>query len=404
MRDNANEAHQRLIQARTAMILDMPFFGSLALRLELKADPACKTLWTDAISMGFNPSYVMDVAYAELVAVLCHEVLHVALGHTWRRGNRENRKWNKACDYAVNPMVRDAGMTVGKGWLLDDRYVAMSAEQIFNLLPPEDGGGDGEGESGDQPDGSASGQGSPGGGNPSGEAPSQDDGPSDFGPGEVRDYPVADKQAEAQAEWDVSIAQAASTAIRMGKLPGDMARFIKDLLRPKVDWRSLLQRFAQQSAMSDYSWRRPNPRYVVHGFYLPSIRSEEMGPMVIGVDTSGSIDQALIDAFAAEINAIAQAMKPEKVTVIYADARVQKVDVFGRDEPILINPKGGGGTSFRPVFDYVADQGGVPACLVYLTDMEGAFPDEAPGYPVLWASTSRHVITAPFGEVVPVEL
>src|SRR5208282_5738727 len=58
------------------------------------------------------------------------------------------------------------------------------------------------------------------------------------------------------------------------------------------------------AAKSDYAWTPPNRRHIARGLYLPSLRSETLGPVVVGVDTSGSIDDATLAAFAAEISAI----------------------------------------------------------------------------------------------------
>lgn len=123
--------------------------------------------------------------------------------------------------------------------------------------------------------------------------------------------------------------------------------------------------------------------------------------MVIAVDTSGSISQQILDDFAGEMQSIIDECQPERVHVIYCDADVQRVDVFERGESLEMNPAGGGGTDFRPVFAQVAADGVGPACLVYLTDTYGSFPQNAPDYPVLWASTDG--TNVPFGELIPIK-
>jgi predicted metal-dependent peptidase len=76
--------------------------------------------------------------------------------------------------------------------------------------------------------------------------------------------------------------------------------------------------------------------------------------------------------------------------------------VHRQDLPLKLVPVGGGGTDFRPAFDWVADRDLRPACLVYLTDLAcNRFPDP-PDYPVLWACMGEEEITPPFGEVVSV--
>ena len=79
----------RISKQRTALVLDQPFFGALALRLKVIEDPSCKTFWTDSVSIGYNPAYLASLNDLETRGVLAHEVLHVANGHCWRQGDRD---------------------------------------------------------------------------------------------------------------------------------------------------------------------------------------------------------------------------------------------------------------------------------------------------------------------------
>ena len=123
-----------------------------------------------------------------------------------------------------------------------------------------------------------------------------------------------------------------------------------------------------------------------------------MGELVIVVDTSGSIGREALEQFAGEIAAINQDAQPELIRVIYCDAAVQGVEEFSPSEPIRLSPKGGGGTDFVPPFRWVEEDGILPQCMIYLTDLCcHSFP-EPPDYPVLWVTDSQQV--APFGETL----
>jgi len=189
-----------------------------------------------------------------------------------------------------------------------------------------------------------------------------------------------------------------------GDLPASLDRFAKAAVEPRIDWKSVLRRFVQQAAKNDYNWTRPSARYLARGLYLPSLRSEAMGPIAVAVDTSGSIDQVTLDAFAAEINAVASEAQPERVVVLYCDARVHRTDVFERDEPVEMHPCGGGGTSHRPVMDAVDAMPEPPVCLICLTDLMTEHRAQPPEMPVLWATTSMAwADRVPYGEVVSLE-
>jgi hypothetical protein len=134
---------------------------------------------------------------------------------------------------------------------------------------------------------------------------------------------------------------------------------------------------------------------------LPSLYREGTGRLVIGVDTSGSISERELDQFAAEISAISDQAQPESIHVVYCDEAVTGVQEFGPSEPIELEPRGGEGTDFRPVFQWVEENGVEPACLIYLTDLDCTrYPAVPPNYPVLWVTSSRRA--APFGETVKI--
>lgn len=372
----------KVIAARTALVLEQPFFGALALKLEVVEDPSCETAWVDGRTLGFNPAFVESLQHKEVVGLVAHEVMHCAMGHPWRRDGRDSKKWNAACDFAINSVLGESGFSIPEGALRDPTFDGKAAEWIYDRMPSGDDGQDGQ-------QGGQGGQGDQ----------NQPDQPSDQ-PGEVRDAPP-DSAADAttEADWQQAVQQAAKVAKGRGELPGALDEFAKEAKRSRVDWKSVLRRFVQQAARADYSWTRPNPRFVAHGLYMPSLRSEEMGEIIVAVDTSASIDTVLLEQFAGEIVGIVEDLKPERLRVIYCDRHVHKVDEFERGDPIEIRAVGRGGTDLRPPFHTVDALGVAPACFIYLTDLDGTFPDHEPAYPVLWA-TDNKTRTAPFGEVV----
>lgn len=369
-----SSAKQMMTAARTSLVLDNPFFGALSLRLRLLEDPSHPTAWVDGETLGFNPAWVEKLAHAELVGLVAHEVMHCALGHPWRRDAREHERFNEACDYAINGTLKRAGFTLPAGGLLDALWDGKSAEFIYDRLPAKPPG---QGRSKPNPQGEVC------------DAPKHGhDG--DGAPGESN-----------EVEWQIATQQAAQAALARGDLPAELKRLVKEVAAPRVNWRSVLRRFVQQCTNSDYRWTRPSSRYLARGLYMPSLRSEELPPIVVAVDTSGSIDEVMLAKFGGEIQAIAEETRPVRVVVMYCDTKVHRTDTFERDDPIELEACGGGGTAFEPVFQAVAELDEQPACIVYLTDLCGSFPEEAPETPTLWATVCDGA--APFGEVVLVQ-
>jgi len=125
---------QKLSRARTQLLLNQPFFGTLCLRLKLVPMPNFPTMATDGQRLAYNPAFVEKLTAAELEGVLAHEVMHCALAHHCRCGDREAQLWNRAADYAVNPILIGTGMTLPKDALIDPSFAELSAEEIYARL------------------------------------------------------------------------------------------------------------------------------------------------------------------------------------------------------------------------------------------------------------------------------
>src|ERR1700733_5964141 len=145
----------RIQKARTSLIRDHPFFGSLLFRLKGRESRSVQTMATDGVSLFYNPDFVETLNEATLAGTLAHEVMHPALHHHVRRSGRDPKLWNQACDYAINPLLVDAGLSLPDGVLIDDRFRGMSSEQIYNLLESDsETGQDSSKEDGDDEPGS----------------------------------------------------------------------------------------------------------------------------------------------------------------------------------------------------------------------------------------------------------
>jgi len=392
-------ASDRIKKARTTLLLDHPFFGSLLFRLKSRECRSIQTMATDGVSLYYNPAFIETLNNATLAGVLAHEVMHPALHHHVRRSNRDPRRWNEACDYAINPLLLDAGLSLPNGVLVDHRFRGMSAEQIYNQR---------EAEAQPQPEIKKSTSNSEGAGR--GETPEYEGNSyeptaplTDGGIGQVLNAPLIDHEShsvEEQArEWTVAVNQAVTLSRQAGKSPGGLARTLEGAAQASVDWRELLRRLWSDTIPADASWMRPNRRHIWNGLYLPGVVCEGVGEIAIAVDCSGSVNARLLRLFESEICSIIEGQRPQCVHVMYFDTEVQKVEKFQAGEPVHLNPVGGGGTDFTPCFNWLAEHGIRPHKLIFLTDLYGAFPESEPEYPVIWASTgSQH---APFGSVAP---
>ncbi|MBL3588738.1 MAG: hypothetical protein JMN24_02960 [gamma proteobacterium endosymbiont of Lamellibrachia anaximandri] len=384
----------KLAAARTKLILDKPFLGALVLRLPMEeADEAwCPTTATDARKFYYNPEYIDRLTLYETQFMLAHEALHCALSHFARRQHRHKLHWDMACDYAINPLLIGEDLKPPPGSLIMPMFKDMTAEEIYPCLDEKDDevpldnhvydkeNTKGSGSSKNERDLSSS--------EPDTETSESGDNGQDAGDGSggaSQPPPLsAEEQDTLNIQWQQRLAGAAQQAMQAGKLDGAMARMVDHLLQPQLPWRVLLAHYMTAAARDDFSYMRPSRHE--GEFILPSLRSNQV-ELVVALDTSGSIQEQEMGEFLAEVNALKGQIRA-RVTLLACDSQLaaeapwiyETWDEFELPKAI----SGGGGTSFRPVFEWVNKQGLQPDLLVYFTDAEGAFPEHEPPYPVTW--------------------
>jgi predicted metal-dependent peptidase len=393
-----SEAMRAMRDAREDLLLGHPFFGVLSLKAELVEDASIKTASINSKRLRFNPDYVLGLSNAKRKGLWAHEISHPALGHGARMGRRDPELWNQAADYAINGGLIAEGFELPDGALVDPRFENKRAESIYTTLESERN----EQEQQDQAGGAGQSQGQGGAGDPGGKSGAGDVPGDSCGQFESEGAEDSSEAAAAINDWAQNVSEAIRAASSAGKLPAGVARMVAEVRKPKADWRALLRRFLTDQVKTESTWSKPNKRFFP-GLYLPGRRPCGLGSIVVGVDTSGSIDAGTLAAFSAEITAICQDIEPEALYVVYCDAQVNKAETYEPGDTIKLQAVGGGGTRFKPVFEWVEAQDIKPAALVYLTDlMCSEWPTE-PGYPVLWASYGAYGAIAPMGETVAID-
>jgi len=192
-------------------------------------------------------------------------------------------------------------------------------------------------------------------------------------------------------------------------MPASMQRIIDQLLKPVVDWQSVLRRFIDDAAGTpDFTWSRPNRRYLPMDIVLPSTRFEGIAHLAVAVDTSGSINAKVLQRFASEINGAFGDGIIDKITVVYCDAEVHNHQTFERGDDIRLDPQGGGGTRFAPAFAWLRENAQDARAIIFFTDLYCHDFGPEPDVPVLWGvyGDSRNfdelVGNTPFGEAISV--
>ncbi len=378
----------RIDLAYSKLGLREAFIAAVMTRVKREVSDKVSTAGTNGTWVKFNPKFCEPLTDEELFGLVLHESCHVVLMHMWRREGRDPRIWNYANDAIINAYIKSRGWQLPKGgvhlsWVKEEH----SSEYVYNKLKEQQQqqqqsgqGGDGDGEGDEDSDGMGGGF----------------DGTGD----------LEDAQDEAtRVDMEATIVAAAKMAKDCGQGSSLIDRVLEHVGESKVRWQDVTRSMMTESAAADYSYMRPSRRFIGSGLYLPSLRSDALGGLAIGFDTSGSMGPNECNQIAAELQAIVDDLQPAFVEVVYCDYSVTHVERFERDEELRLHPKGGGGTRFQPVFEHFAESGEQYCGMIFFTDMEGNLDEcEEPPFPMIWADIGFSHPKEPFGTRVEVPL
>jgi predicted metal-dependent peptidase len=393
-------AEQRLHKSVVSIMSNPRYVAMAGLLMMGKRtiDETTPTACTNGRDEVYGRAFVDSLTDAELRFVVLHECKHKMYRHliTWKHlHDKDHRCANMACDYVINLEIEaenpdgfatmpldENGKHVG---LLDHRFRNMNSQEVFNIIyeEQEQGGGAGEGE---------------------GEGETLDshdwDGAQEMSDGEKR---------QLEQEIDQAIRQGALTA---GKMGADTPRGFEQLLQPQIDWREVMREFVSTTCTGkDYStYNRPNRRFMSAGMYMPSAVSEQVGELVVAIDTSGSIGDTELAVFLSELKSICDTVNPSGVRLLYWGHEVVGDEKYGdMDTPIdqlvtSTKPQGGGGTDVNCVCNYIREENINAEAVVVLTDGYLAGDWGTWTQPLLWCILDNASANPSVGKYVNVTL
>jgi predicted metal-dependent peptidase len=355
---------EKLVTARVGMLLRASFFGNLATRLKLvNADEWCATAATDGRNFYYNSRFIELLKPREIEFLFGHEVLHCVYDHFGRRGDRDPRLWNVANDFCVNADLkrhRVGEFITSVPCLYDAKYEGKSSEEVYDDLYENaekinindlidrmidehmDSEGDGDG------DGDEDGQGKKG----------------------RRPHMSEEERAQVRDEIKEAMLSAAQTC-DAGNLPAGVKRLIQQLTEPKMNWRELLRMQLESTIKSDYTWLRASRKGWHVDAIMPGMNNTDMIDIAVAIDMSGSISDAQGRDFLSEIRGIMESFDSYRIHVFTFDTETynpQQYDSDNLEDITDYDLRGGGGTDFECIFNYLKSQDIEPRKLVVFTD------------------------------------
>ena len=359
----------RIIVARVGLLLRHPFFGNMATRLQIKsADDWLGTAAVDGRNLYFNTQFFNAMSNKEIEFVIAHEILHCVFDHLGRRDDRNPQIYNIAADYIVNNLlVRDRIGDKPKlvDCFQDFKYDSWTSEEVYDDIFEEakkngeeflkqlgemlDEHIDWEGEGGQ---GSNDGEGADG--------------------KESKKRPTYSKEELKKIKDEIkeNMISAAQTS-GAGNVPGEIARMIKELTEPKMNWREILRQQIQSTIRNDYTFSRPSRKGQMSGAILPGMNFDETIDICIALDMSGSIGDDQARDFLSEIKGIMDEYKDYNIKLWCFDTKVYNEQDFsadGGDDLMDYEIMGGGGTDFMVNWDYMKYNDIQPKKFIMFTD------------------------------------
>jgi predicted metal-dependent peptidase len=376
---------EQLTRARISLLLRQPFWGTLATRLILKdatddPDGWCTTAATDGRYMYYNRNFIEKLTKEETVFLIGHEVEHCVYDHMSRRGGRDPKLWNAAADFVINWELHEHNVgklpnpkTSGVEPCFDPKYKGMFTEELYEKLKKE---------------------------NPDAGYPQFD---IHIEPGDGKGVPMTDEERRQLSD---EIRSAVMTALKsnVGHAPANVKRMLKDITDPQMDWREILNMRIQSVFSDDYTWMRCSRKAQAGGFFLPAVKRGQKVSVAIGMDSSGSISDKMIQDFLGEVRGIMEQFTDFEIRLWCSDTQVYNEQIYTPDNIHEIDEyevMGRGGNDFNCNWNYMKENDIVPEVFIHFTDgydcgLGFGDPNYCDTVYVIHSDPSHHIVS-PFG-------
>lgn len=360
---------EKISRAKAKLLVDYPFFGTLASKLELVQNDDIEAFKSDGTTLEYNSDFLNESTLGELEFVFANGAMHASMAYDNRKNNRSSWLWQLSSDYAINDLLVQSGLERPHQAHYSERFTDLYAEEIYadlkaDILRDPDELPDNDGDDVNEEN----------------QSESTNESNSDKTDSQEQIKQEQTLNEELFKEFAYSSLEKEQ---KSSNLPDTIERFFKIDFLSKYDWRDELRDTIDRFIKDDYVQMPPNKKFLSQGIYLPSLTSETFN-LVIAIDSSGSIDDEHLNEFISEINSLMLSVQKYKIDVLVCDFKIRSHKVFVSGESLEMKIDGGGATDFRPVFEYIDKNIFDVKLLLYFSDKEGIFPEEMPSFEVKW--------------------
>ncbi len=386
----------KISKAKAKLLVEYPLFGTIASKLELVLNDDIQTFKSDGIKLQYNSDFFSNLSLSEMEFVFANGAMHASLAHESRKNNRSGWLWQMATDFAINDMLVENGMNRPELAQYRKRFKGMYAEEIYAQLQDDLLKNDGELEY-----------------NPNDlsdvesevnlESSSKSNQSKKVNRREASMLSSSTKQAQLQdiTQSEQLFEEFAKATLdaeqKKDELPKNIERFFELNTNGVINWRDELRAAIDKYNKDDFALIPPNKKFLHLGIYLPSNISQKF-KLVVAIDSSGSIDEELLGLFISELNFLMSTITNYEIDLLVCDDIIKSHNKYFSGDILDVDVIGGGGTDFRPVFNFIENELTDTNLLLYFSDLDGIFPENEPNYEVKWISSNE--CTYPFGELI----
>ncbi|MCK4737440.1 MAG: hypothetical protein KAT10_02695 [Sulfurimonas sp.] len=374
---------QKISKAKAKLLVDYPLFGTIASRLEIVLNDDIQSFKSNGIKLEYNSDFFQDLRVSEMEFVFANGAMHASLAHEQRKNGRSGWLWQLATDYAINDMLVENGLDRPDKALYRVRFKGLYSEEIYEELKADmlrDVNSESSSES------------------------SEDSEVNRLDESSLynnSDQELQDQTKQDQIQQEQLFKEFAKATLeaeeKKSEIPLHVDRFFTLTCEGKIDWRDELKVAIDKFHKDDYALIPPNKKFLHLGIYLPTCVSQRF-KLVVAVDSSGSVDEELLNEFLSELNFLMNTIQNYQIDLLVCDEKIQSHKTFYSGDILEANLKGGGATDFRPVFDFIQDDLEDVKLLLYFSDLDGQFPHVHPAYDVKWIAPKE--LDVPFGEII----
>ena len=381
------------------LLIKSPFYGLFCLSLPKTVTTSIPTLCVRKrginVELCINPEFWEKFTDDEQIALLTHELSHIALQHMFMQDSfSDPRLFNISADMEVNSYIEnlpkegvrasDAGLPNGKGTKFYYEALSQKSQQQQQQQQSQESQQDQQ-------------NGDPSNGNTDGDSQEQDNQyPKEVPQGKksldshdewksFKEIPEATKQLIQNNVKSLLKSTADQVEKQCGTIPSELCQIIEKLREKKPEifnWKAYFRRML--GSIYDVNIKSTRRKQSKRFEGAAGIQHKKKVSILVAVDTSGSVSTKELQDFFSEIEYIYKA--GARVTIIECDARINNiVEYDGKHIPEVV---GRGGTDFNPPVNYYIKHKKEYASLIYFTDGECYLPDKHPSG-MVWVITSN---------------